>query len=121
MSPETLPADALAQYRTLQHAVRAAVDRCANGLGQQVVPCPSTPDDPETTLVHVLRTMLRGGDYPAIAQRMLMVLAEAGRQGDAVALFTIERMATFYATQQVVAMIEAGQLGTWPQGLGHAA
>lgn len=121
MSPDALPPDALAQYRTLQHAVRAAIDRCAGGLGQQVVPCPAQPDDPEITLTEILRSLLRGADYPQIAQRLLMVLAEAGRAGDAVALFTIERIATFYATQQVVDMIEQAETGVWPQGLGHAA
>lgn len=106
MSTETLPPDAQAVYRTLQHAVRAAIDRCANGLTPQFVPCPSTPDDPQTSLVNVLRSMLRGEDFPQIGQRLLMVLADAGRQGDAVALFTIERIATHYATQQLVALAD---------------
>lgn len=117
MSPDTLTPEALAQYHELQHAVRAAIDRCADDLSPQVVPCPSTPDDPTTPLVFVLRAMLRGHDYPQIGQRLLMVLAEAGRHGDAVALFAIERMATFYAAQQMVALADLAAA----EGQDHAA
>jgi hypothetical protein len=111
MATEHLRPDALTLYRSLQRDVRAAIDRCADGLTEQRVPCPSSPDDPTTTLDAILRAALRGSDFAHLGRRLLMVLADAARQNDAVALFTVERLATFYAAQQCTAMHDANPFG----------
>lgn len=118
--PPFPPPDPLPLYRQLQREVLAAIDRCADGLGQQVVTCPSTPDDPETTLENILRSMLRT-DPGGLVQRLLMVLAESARDGDAVARFVAERMATFYAAQQLTAMYDMGLVGELELGANHVA
>jgi hypothetical protein len=102
--------DTQALYRTLQADVRRAIDRCANGLGSQLVACPSDPNDPTTTLENVLRSLIRT-DAGSMLQRVLMVIAQSARDGDAVACFVVERMATAYAAQQVTAMFDAGLIG----------
>lgn len=114
-SPDPLPV-----YRMLQREVRDAVYRCADGLGQQLVPCPSTPDDPETTLENILRAMLRT-DPGGLIQRLLMVLGESARQGDAVAVFLIDRMGTFYGAQQLTAMHDLGLIDELQLGASHEA
>lgn len=121
MRPETLQPDAQALYRTLQSDVRRAIDRCADSLDTQRLACPADPADDTTTLDSVLRSMLRGQDYAGIGRRLLMLLAEAARGNDAVALFTVERIATHYAAQQVTAMMDAGELCVWSQGLTDAS
>lgn len=111
MSTDHLQPDAQALYRSLQHDVRAAIYRAAEGLGEQMVACPATPDDPVTTLESILRSMIRQRDHAKLGQRLLMLLGDAARNGDAVALFVVERMATFYAAQQVTAMHDANPFG----------
>lgn len=109
MSLPPFPApDARLVYSILQREVRAAIDRCADGLGAVMVPTPSNPDEPEVALDEVLRSMLRGADHARIASRLLMLLAEAARQQDAVALFLAERIATHHAAHEAQAMVEAG-------------
>jgi hypothetical protein len=120
MPPPFPPPDPLPLYRQLQREVRAAIDRCADGLGQQIVTCPSTPDDPETTLENILRAMLRT-DPGGLIQRLLMVLGESARSGDAVAMFLADRMATFYAAQQLTAMYDLGLVSELQLGASHAA
>lgn len=110
MSP-AMPHEAQALYRDLQRELAAAVDRCADGLGSQALRSPSTPEGEALTLESLLRSMLRGEDYPRLGQRLLMLLGEAARRGDAVALFTIERMAVHYAAHEVEALIDAGHFG----------
>lgn len=112
MEPSTLHPEAQAIYRSLQSETRAAIDRCADGLGPQFLDAPATPDAPTTTLDIVIRSLLTGADYPQLVRRMLMLLAQAARENDAVALFTVERMATHYAAREVGAMFDAGLLGT---------
>lgn len=109
--PETLHPDAMSAYRTLQREVVAAIDRCADTLSIQVVPTPSTPDSPTAGLDGVLRGMLRGADHARIASRLLMLLAEAARRQDAVALFLVERIATTHAAHEAQAMVDAGLIG----------
>jgi hypothetical protein len=111
MSIDHLHPDALTLYRNLQREVRTAIDRAADGLGEQRVACPASPDDPTTTLDAVLRAAMRSVDHPQLARRLLMVLGEAARNQDAVALFTVERLATFYAAQQCTAMHDANPFG----------
>lgn len=111
LSFQPLPdSDTQALYCTLQADVRRAIDRCANGLGSQLVACPATPDDPTTTLENVLRSLLRT-DGGTLLQRVLMVIAQSARDGDAVALVLVERMATAYAAHQVTSMFDAGMIG----------
>lgn len=111
MEPSTLQPQAQALYRSLQREVRAAVDRCADSLRPQYLHAPATPENPQCTLDEVLRGMLRGSDHSGVANRLLMILAEAARQNDAVALFTVERIATHYAAREVAAMFDAGLFG----------
>lgn len=113
--------DPLPLYRSLQREVREAIDRCADGLGQKVVTCPSTPDDPETTLENVVRAALRA-DPGGLLQRLLMVLAESARNGDAVAQFVIERIAVGYAAHELQTMYDMGLVSELQLGVsGHAA
>jgi len=106
-----LPDDAMGAYRALQREVRAAIDRCADGLGAVMVPTPSNPDEPEIALDVVLRRMVAGADNARMASRLLMLLAEAARQQDAVALFLVERIATSHAAHEAQAMVDAGLIG----------
>lgn len=110
MEPSTLEPKAHALYLSLQRETRAAIDRCADGLNEQYLHAPATPEAPTTTLAVVLRGMLAGPDYARVANRMLMLVAEAARQQDAVALFLVERIATHYAAREVSAMFDAGLL-----------
>lgn len=116
MESSTLQPQAQAIYRSLQRETRAAIDRCADGLTPQFLHAPATPDEPTTTLDMVVRSMLTGADYPQLVRRLLMILAEAARQQDAVALFTVERIATHYAAREVAAMFDAGLFG---MGVSH--
>lgn len=119
MSLPPFPApDARLVYSALQREVRAAIDRCADGLGAVMVPTPSNVDEPEVALDVVLRRMMTGADNARIASRLLMLLAEAARQQDAVALFLVERIATTHAAHEAQAMIDAGLVA---DGVGHAA
>lgn len=111
MEPSPLQPEAQALYRSLQSEARAAIDRCADGLNDQYLHAPATPEAPTTTLAIVLRGMLTASDFPRIANRLLMLLAEAARNNDAVALFTVERIATHYAAREVSAMFDAGFFG----------
>lgn len=111
MESNSLQPQAQAFYRSLQSETRAAIDRCADGLSPQFLSAPATPDEPTTTLDIVVRALLTGPDYPQLVRRMLMLLAQAARDNDAVALFTAERIATSYATREVGAMFDAGLFG----------
>jgi hypothetical protein len=102
---------AQALYRSLQCEVRAAIDRCADGLDEQYLHAPATPEAPMVALSAVLRGMLIGSDFPRISNRLLLLLAESARNQDAVALFTIERIATHYAMREVESMFDAGLFG----------
>lgn len=118
MSMPPFPAaDAKLVYRVLQREVREAIDRCADGLNAVMVSTPSNPDEPEVPLDVVLRRMLAGADSARIASRLLLVLADAARQQDAVALFLVERIATHHAAHEAQAMIDAGLIAEAP----HAA
>lgn len=107
MPPFPAP-DAKLVYGVLQREVRDAIDRCADTLGAVMVSTPSNPDEPEVALDVVLRRMLAGADQARLASRLLMLLADAARQQDAVALFLVERIATHHAAHEAQAMLDAG-------------
>lgn len=103
--------DAGALYRRLQRDVREAVDRCADGLTDQTVMSPATPGEPDVSLESLLRELVAERDGNKSAQRVLMVIADSARRGDAVALFLIERMAARHAVLQLDELMAAGAFG----------
>lgn len=103
--------DANALYRSLQRDVRAAVDRCADGLTRQYVPSPATPDEPHLSLESLLRELVAGRDGDQSAQRVLMVIGDSARRGDAVGLFLVERMAARHAVLQLDDLMMHGSFG----------
>lgn len=98
-------------YRNLQREVREAVDRCADSLAPQVVPTVDAAE-PEVALEALLLDTLRLRDGSDDARRVLMVVAESARRGDAVALFLVERMAARHALSQLDELIVAEHLAS---------
>lgn len=116
MDTSGLQPQADAIYRSLQRETLAAIERSASSLQPHYLHAPATPDNPQCTLAEVVRGMLRGEDHLGLMPRLLMMLAEGVKRGDAVALFTAERIATHYAAREVGAMFDAGLLG---MGVSH--
>lgn len=112
MSEAGLPPGSLVLYRQLQREARTAIDRCADALADQSLYSPMAGPDGRTTLGDVVVSILRGPDHGRIGARLLMLLADAARKGDAVALFTVERIATHHAMEQCVAVLDAEIAGT---------
>jgi hypothetical protein len=110
-------------YRSLQREVREAVDRCADTLQPQFVPAPADDEGAgEIPVGAILRDVLSERDGQLGACRALMVIGEAARKGDAVALFLVERMAARHAVLQMDALMMRGHFGEPElQGPGHAA
>lgn len=108
--------DAKLVYGVLQREAREAIDSCADSLAPVMVSTPSNPDEPQVPLDTLLRRMLMASDA-RLSSRVLMVIAEAARQQDAVALFIVERLATHYAAHEAQRMIDAGLIAEAP----HAA
>lgn len=109
--PDAVTPDAGALYRSLQRDVRAAVDRCADGLETQYVPAPASATEPEAPLENLLRDLVSERDGNQAARRVLMVIADSARRGDAVALFLIERMAARHAVLQLDELMMGGSFG----------